>query len=196
MGLQEHQGTIARIADQLTAYKRVQQHMQRHPVDEVQFYPAHETRKETPAYQKAHHHLVNELKLPCLVCGVTIDTLKDPKANRYGAKQLETHHHVIEWSLGEAIDVDKFNTRLRPHLAHRHPKDPTWEYEKPFDAAKIQAWVDHSEHNLWVLCDVHHRAKYAGIHELTYPTWVPMDLFRADFEAWANGEIEKLKQEK
>lgn len=193
MGLQENRGAVARISDQLNAYERVRQHMQRHSIDEVQFYPEHDKRQETPQYKAAHHHLVNELKLPCLVCGVTVDTLKDPQKNPYQARQLETHHHVIEWSLANAIDVDKFNAGLRPHLAHRHPKDPTWEYEKPFDQKKIADWVDHSEHNLWVLCDVHHRAKYAGIHELTYPTWVPMNLFRDDFADWANSEIDKLK---
>ncbi|WP_018605845.1 hypothetical protein [Uliginosibacterium gangwonense] len=189
----EAQGSIARLSDQLATYKQVQQHVQHHVIDELQFYPEHDRRVETPAYKKAHDHMVHVLKLPCLVCGVSVDTLKDPAINKYGARQLETHHHVIEWALAEAIDVDKFNQRLLPHLAHRHPKDPVWAYETLFDKQKILDWVDHSEHNLWVLCDVHHRAKYAGIHEITYPTWAPMDLFRPDFEAWANSEIQKLK---
>ena len=136
-----------------------------------------------------------ELNLPCLVCGVRHSTLKDPKENRYGAKQMETHHHVIEWALQNAIDVDKFNKTLRPSLAHKHPNDPIWAYETPFDTAKVTAWIDHSEHNLWVLCDVHHRAKYLGIHEITYPIWGPMDLLRPDFEQWAQDEIAKLRDQ-
>jgi hypothetical protein len=187
------QGSIARISDQLATYKQVQQHIQHHTIDELQFYPTHDRRVETPEYQKSHNHMVHELKLPCLICGVSIDTLNDPAVNKYGARQLETHHHVIEWALAAAIDVEKFNQRLRPHLAHRHPHDPVWAYETAFDQQKITDWIDHSEHNLWVLCDVHHRAKFAGIHEITYPTWSPMDLFRDDFEDWANSEIQKLK---
>ena len=195
MAKKEAQGSIARVSDQLATYKRVQQHVQHHVIDELQFYPEHDRRSETPKYREVHDRMVHELKLPCLVCGVTVDTLDNPKVNKYGAKQLETHHHVIEWALAEAIDVDKFNGQLLPHLAHRHPNDLTWGYEKPFDQQKVMDWVDHSEHNLWVLCDVHHRAKFAGIHEITYPTWAPMDLFRSDFEDWAQSEIAKLKNQ-
>jgi hypothetical protein len=36
--------------------------------------------------------------------------------------------------------------------------------------------VDHSPDNLWVLCDVHHRHKFVGIHAITYPIWGPQDL--------------------
>jgi hypothetical protein len=43
---------------------------------------------------------------------------------------MKTHHHVIEWALTNAIDVDHFNNSLRPNLAHRHPDDPTWHYEQ------------------------------------------------------------------
>ncbi|SFS08927.1 hypothetical protein SAMN05216570_2481 [Dyella sp. OK004] len=187
------QGDITRLHDQLTNYKIVKQHIQHHTIDELQFYPDHDPRRESPEYTKTHHHLCVELDLPCLVCGVKYSTLGDKKANRYSAKAMETHHHVIEWALQNAVDVDRFNQILRPNLAHRHPNDKTWQYEKPFDAKKITSWVDHSEHNLWVLCDVHHRAKYLGIHEITYPIWVPMDLLRPDFEAWAVEEINKLR---
>jgi hypothetical protein len=195
MTKKETQGSIARLSDQLATYKQVQRHIQHHVIDELQFYPEHDRRVETPEYKTTHDHMVHELKLPCLICGVTVDSLGNPEVNRYGAKQLETHHHVIEWALAEAVDAEKFNKWLRPHLAHRHPNDPVWAYETSFDQQKILDWVDHSEHNLWVLCDVHHRAKYAGIHEITYPTWSPMDLLRADFEDWANSEIQKLRNQ-
>ena len=187
-------GEIARLTDQLNNYKVVQQHIQHHTIDDLQFYPAHDQRRESDGYKKAHKHLTIDLNLPCLVCGVRHSTLKTPGENRYAAKQMETHHHIIEWALQNAIDVDKFNKTLRPHLAHRHPDNETWHYEQEFDAAKVRDWVDHSEHNLWVLCDVHHRAKYLGIHELTYPIWAPMDLLRPDFESWAVQKINELKK--
>ncbi|HTJ95410.1 MAG TPA: hypothetical protein VL424_20120 [Pararobbsia sp.] len=187
-------GDIMRISDQLANYRVVKQHLQHHTIDELQFYPQHDKRRESAAYTRAHKHLTIELDLPCLVCGVQHSTLGDKKKNHYGAKQMETHHHIIEWALQNAIDVTKFNQTLRPHLAHRHPNDTTWNYEKKFTAAKIRDWVDHSEHNLWVLCDVHHRAKYLGIHEITYPIWSPMNLLRPDFESWADKEIAALKK--
>lgn len=52
--------------------------------------------------------------------------------------------------------------------------------------------MDHSPDNLWVLCNVHHRAKYLGIHEITYPIWSPMDLLRPDFEAWVEKEVKAI----
>ena len=47
-------------------------------------------------------------------------TLKDKTQNRYGAKAMETHHHVIEWALANAIDPAKFNRSILPHLKLRH----------------------------------------------------------------------------
>jgi hypothetical protein len=191
-------GDALRVKQQLDAYKaaqqQVQQHIQRHTVDEMQFYPAHDQRRETPEYKTVHEKMTKQMDLPCLICGVRNSTLGDPSKNPYGAKQMETHHHIIEWALANAIDENKFNSILRPHLAHRHPNDPVWQYETPFTVQKIRDWVDHSEHNLWVLCDANHRGKYVGIHEVTYPIWSPMNLLRDDFEEWARREIDKLEK--
>jgi hypothetical protein len=117
---------------------------------EVGFYPAHSARKETPQIKKIHHHLVVELDLPCLVCGVKNSTLQDTKQNRYGARALETHHHVVEWAMANAIDVGKFNRIMRPSLKHRHPDSA--DYQKDMTRDQILAWVDHSPDNLWTLC--------------------------------------------
>ena len=187
-------GDIVRLTQHLADYQVVKQHIQSHTIDELQFYPTHDKRRETEEYKAVHNKLVKQLDLPCLVCGVRNSTLGDPKENVYGAKQIETHHHIVEWALQNAIDTDKFNKILRPHLAHRHPNDPVWKYEEPFDDKKVRDWVDHSEHNLWAICNVHHRAQYLGIHEITYPIWSPMNLLRADFEQWARAEIDKLRK--
>ena len=76
-------------------------------------------------------------------------------------------------------------------MRHRHPDKP--EYKKNFTLEDISNWVDHSEDNLWVLCDVHHRAQYLGIHEITDPIWGPQDLLRDDFEDYVKNEIAKAK---
>ena len=57
----------------------------------------------------------------------------------------------------------------------------------------MRNWVDHSEDNLWVLCDVHHRAKFLGIHEVSYPIWAPMNLLRTDFEDYVRAQIAATK---
>lgn len=154
---------------------------------EIAFYPKHAKRTETPAYKKVHHDMVVTKDLPCLVCGVKNSALKDPKRNTYGAKQMETHHHVIEWALANAIDAGKFNRILRPNLAHKHPDNPL--YKRDMTEQEVLDWVDHGSDNLWVLCDVHHRAKYFGIHEITYPIWCPMDLLEPDFDDYVRTEL-------
>lgn len=158
-------------------------HEVRRQLDERAFYPPHDQRKESPAYAKVHRQLVAQHG--CLICGVTNDVLKsatkkvDLRLNPYAAKQLETHHHVIEWALANAIDPDKFNKFVFPHLKARHPD----RYKDPLSSKEVKDWVDHSADNLWVLCDVHHRAKWFGIHEITDPLWGPQDIFSSDFLA-------------
>jgi len=154
---------------------------------EIAFYPQHDKRKETPEYHKVHIDLTVTKDLPCLVCGVRHSTLKDVKQNPYGAKQMETHHHVVEWALANAVDVNKFNKTLRPSLQHRHPQEPM--YTRDMSPEEVTGWVDHSPDNLWILCDVHHRSKYFGIHEITFPIWGPMDLLKPDFESYVRTQL-------
>jgi hypothetical protein len=158
-------------------------------LSEIAFYPKHAKRTETPEYKKVHKDMVVARDLPCLVCGVQNSTLNDPKKNTYGAKQMETHHHVVEWALANAIGVGKFNRILRPNLKFKHKDNPL--YQSPMSQQQIFDWVDHSSDNLWVLCDVHHRAKYFGIHEITYPIWCPMDMLEQNFDDFVRIELKK-----
>jgi len=166
-------------------------HSAHRTLEEVAFYPAHDPRRETKEYKAVHDKLCNEKDLPCLVCGVRKSTLSNDKLNPYGAKQMETHHHVVEWALANAVDAGKFNSILRPFLKKRHQDKP--EYDSDFTQQQIVDWVDHSEDNLWVLCDVHHRHKYLGIHAITYPIWAPTDILRDDFEAYAREQLLKTQ---
>ncbi len=176
------------VHDQLPTQEIIKSiHEDRRQLDERAFYPAHDARKESSAYAKVHKQLCISEDLPCLVCGVRNSTLKDPKKNRYAAKAMETHHHIIEWALANAIDTDRFNNSLRPNLAHAHKDEPM--YQRAMTAKEIHDWVDHSPHNLWVLCDVHHRHKFLGIHEITYPIWCPQDLLRPDFEEYVKKQL-------
>ncbi len=170
-------------------------HEQHRRLDERAFYPAHSKRMETPAFRKAHDLLVKKKKLPCIICGATYEILKDrqkrmdPKLNPYGARNLETHHYIIEWALAGAIDKDKFNKRILPHLRHHYPHKT--EYKKDFTTKQIKAWVDHSVDNLLVLCDVHHRHKWLGVHMITYPVWSPQTLLKDNFIRAVERELKK-----
>jgi hypothetical protein len=146
---------------------------------EIVDYPGHVARRSSPEYLKAHSYLVKQLDLPCLVCGVRNSTLKDPKQNPAGAKQMETHHHIVEWALANAIDLNKFNQRVVRQLRAKQHHDPI--YDKDFTQEQMLEWVDHHHDNLWVLCNVHHRQALLGIHEITFPIWGPQDLVRDDF---------------
>jgi hypothetical protein len=156
-------------------------------LEERQFYPAHDKRTETNEYKKVRKMLCIEKDLPCLICGVKNTTLKNRDENRYGAKQMEAHHHIVEWALANAVDVDSFNRILRPNLSVRHKDEPV--YQRDMTEKEIKAWIDHSPHNLWVLCDVHHRHKFLGIHAISYPIWCPQDLLKPDFEKYVREHL-------
>lgn len=185
-------GMVTRLKDVLKVYKKAQEvHTNRRMLDEIAFYPAHDPRQETPEYKAVHKKLAIDQDLPCLICGVKNSTLKNAAQNPYGAKQMETHHYVVEWALANAIDVNKFNNILLPHLRSKHSDKA--QYKQDFTAAQVSAWVDHDEDNLWVLCDVHHRAKYFGIHEITYPIWGPVNMLRDDFEAYVRDQTKNAQ---
>lgn len=125
----------------------------------IEMTPPHPPREETPEYAQAHHHLTRVLDAPCALCGVRNSTLKDPKENPFGATAIETHHYPIERSLVGACD----------------PKKVGMVFPQVKDRATLEAFVD-SEHNLMVLCDIHHRHPLHGIHHLT-----PQDFFVQPF---------------
>src|SRR2546428_7058094 len=104
---------------------------------------------------------------------------------------MKTPRHCTEGALANAIRVGIFNKHMLPPRGKGPPNRR--EYKEDFSQKQILDWVDHHEDNLWVLCDVHHRAKYLGIHEITFPIWGPMDLLRDDFEDYVRAEIGKLK---
>lgn len=137
----------------------------------VEMTPPHPPREETPEYAKAHHHLIYELDEPCAMCGVRHSTLNDSAQNPFGATAMETHHYPIERSLLDACDPTKVG------LVFPQVKD--------FES--LNAFVD-SEHNLMVLCDVHHRHPLHGIHHLTPQDFFVQPFLIAGYQVVANQE--------
>lgn len=183
-------GAARLLVDQAKQVKRAQKraeaviHGNVKSLPEPDFYPAHPPRQQTPGYVAIHKKLVHDMDLPCLVCGVRYSIVSDaakqadPKLNPYGAARIETHHRIVEWALANAIDPEKFNNHLRPALDKRHPGG---KYAQRFTDQQIKDWVDHDPDNLWVLCDVHHRHKFFGIHAISDPMWGPQDILLDDF---------------
>lgn len=173
-------------------------HVVERMLDERAFYPAHDKRTESAAYARVHHQMTVTDDKHCIVCGVQHSTLGDAIKNPFGAVQMETHHRTIEWALANAIDPAKFNLHIRPGLLHAaqarasmpgHAATPA--VYRDFDALyaadlsgdDIHAWIDHGADNLWVLCDVHHRHKFVGIHAISFPIWGPQDVVDAGLMA-------------
>jgi hypothetical protein len=116
---------VNRLKDQLKVQKQVNRiHKNPRLLKEIAFYPEHDKRRETQEYKAVHKKLTQELDLPCLICGIRNSTLKDKQKNPYGARQMETHHHIIEWALANAVSGEKFNWALLPSLRRRHPENP------------------------------------------------------------------------
>lgn len=143
-------------------------------------YPEHPPRKPTALYLKNHHRLVVEEDRGCLVCGVRHSQLSDPakrddpSINPWAATQNETHHHLIEDSLALAIDLAKFNKRVRPGLLRETGNRA--KYGHDFTQAEMEEWIHGDADNLWVLCDTCHRHPLVGIHAITGPIWGVRDL--------------------
>lgn len=152
------------------------------------WYPEHEPREDDPFYKLFHHAKakMKKLDIPCWRCGVHYaDLVKRGGAgtakNPLASTQLEAHHQDIEFSLANAVDVERWwessqasinrntwfvkqYTDLDGFLSHHPELDPT-RHDMVF-----RAFVE-SEGNLQQLCDVCHRSKHAGIHHIPYPEW-------------------------
>lgn len=115
-----------------------------------QFFPDHEPRDEDPHYsvfRAARKQLKKDGRLVCFICGAE-NTKESP---------IELHHHHVEWSLQNGVDLEKF---FRCH--DTEVKERTRE--------ELSRWTDSIE-NVLPLCQHHHRGA-GGIHCLPHPQWI------------------------
>jgi len=157
-----------------------QVHEVRRTLHEDVFYPPHAPRTESAAYARTHHQLVVLADAPCFICGVRQSTLHHPAQNPFGARAMETHHVHVEWALAGAVDLKRFNAQVVAQLRRERPDDPA--YPKHFTRAQMLAWIDHHPDNLLVLCDIHHRHSFVGIHAISGPIWGAQNLLLHRYE--------------
>lgn len=144
---------------------------------EIIDYPPHDLRTVDPIFDTIRHQRIVVNNEPCFICGITNSIIKsdrNPDPKRY--QQMELHHCLVEWALANAIDSDKWKSKVLPLLQSKSgllltPSttaptqiDPTFE--------DIVDWVHHGDENLLVLCNVHHRSSLTGIHKVSYPAWI------------------------
>lgn len=146
-------------------------HLVRHTMHEDVFYPPHAPRTESEEYRAIHHQMLVVEDRPCFICGVRNSTLADPAHNPKGAKELELHHLWVEWALADAVDAEKLSRWVG----------------LPITADQLADWVDHHRRNLLPLCDVDHRHKEHGIHELSFPIWIAQKFVRSDYSLVREG---------
>lgn len=140
---------------------------------DLEMTPPHPPREDTPIYMRTHHHLVFTLDRPCMVCGVRKSTLDDPQQNPFGAQHLETHHHPLERCLLNACDPAKVG-RVFPAVK---------------DRATLEEFVD-SEANMLVLCDIHHRHPFYGIHHVVGPDFFAQPFVFDGYQVMSDKEHE------
>lgn len=164
--------------------------------------PEHDPREADPHYVLFRHakRAMKHLDIPCWRCGVRYGDLvakgdAPTERNPLAAYQLEAHHHDIEFSLLNAIDVAKWwDSSKRMDLTfmvmafsqvdgwlHRHPEFAKKSHEEIFNAYM------ESEGNLQQLCDVCHRSKEQGVHHIPYPDWRVRAVWRGDLPAHIQG---------
>lgn len=182
------------------------------------FYPPHEPRKASGIYRKTHIKMIKTDDMPCWICGVrNSDYETDGKGvvtskNKFGSKGNETHHDIIEWAAANAIDWDKVHEDY-PELESLEHVARAFDLENgrgqhqprgsksPFKKLKSYKQVDPTEfldgvEQMKVLCDVHHRAPFFGVHSITGPIHKLQRYQLSNFEFIPKDIVKKAKREK
>lgn len=141
--------------------KVTEAHTQKHEFTEYVVDPTHADRKaegESPEFSRNKRQMVRQLDLPCFICG---------------SRNKREVHHIHEWSLWNALDPEKVLDTL-------HVFDP---YGYTHQMADKPIASPDDIRNLLVLCGEceidgvtvpggHHRGLDAGVHDMTFPTWI------------------------
>lgn len=169
--------------------------------------PEHAPREHDPHYNLFHRakRKMKQLDLPCWRCGVRYEDLVgrgDPPTQRnpLAAYQLEAHHSDCEFSVLNAVDVEKWWSSSHAAEVVGAYYDSSSREDGEFmvqSFSQVDRWLEKNpqysaythdrifevymedEGNLMQLCDVCHRDKRQGIHELNGPMWRMMKVWQA-----------------
>jgi len=115
-------------------------------ITEFIYYPEHDKRHETEEYRKNREILTKQYG--CYICG--------------SKENLETHHYGCEWAEWNSTNPEKLKEFLLEF--------DIYGYSKKYKDKPITSPDD--IRNLMVLCQKHHRHKFYGIHNMTFPIWI------------------------
>lgn len=133
-------------------------HEMKHTVTEFVEIPDHEQRTESAEFRKNKRLMVKQLDLPCFICG---------------SRDAREVHHLHEWALWGALDPEKVLDTLHvfdPYgYTHKMGETPI---ESPDDVRNLLVLCGHCEIDGVPVPGGHHRGVDAGVHDLTFPTWI------------------------
>ena len=133
-------------------------HEMKHSITEFIVMPDHEKRTESSLFAKNKRTLVKQLDLPCWVCG---------------SRDAREVHHLHEWSLWNALDPEKVLDTLHifDPYGYTHNMGEK-DIESPDDIRNLLVLCGHCDIDGIPVAGGHHRGVDAGIHDLTFPTWI------------------------
>ena len=135
-----------------------QTHVERETLSVEVNLPGHAPRAETSLFERTRKALI-ERDGCCWICGAP-DSKESP---------LQAHHHPCERSLATAWDWPRFIRDAKLGAWGVHAQAFDWGH---FDPSDPYTFVDNMEANGMLLCELHHIAKDAGIHDLPHPLWI------------------------
>lgn len=158
--------------------REVVQHEVRTSFHELIDYPTHDLRDHDPVFKDIRHQRIVVNNQPCFICGITDKIIKGPEnPNPKLYTSMELHHCLVEWAMANGIDSNKWNNNVLPYLKNTKKGVLLSPYSTVFNKQtmspeEIKDWAHHGDENLLVLCNVHHRSPYTGIHTVSYPVWI------------------------
>lgn len=144
----------------------LEEHFKQGTFEEQYWIPAHNDRRESSLFRKNKKFIRDECGAPCWVCNSTED--------------LEVHH-VFEWAFWNALDPRKVTNILNAiefydddYVSKAPGSDKLRTYLDGLSRDKQVIDTPDDARNLVVLCRVHHRLKFTGIHTISFPIWLSM----------------------
>ena len=158
--------------------KVVQEHIQLERFVQLVDYPSHGCRAVKQFNELTEERVVKGNQ-GCFICGVTAEDIRTkPQFKACGDIQL--HHCLAQFALENGVDVDKWNNTVIPLFNEGIIWNPNkLKLTAPMSAKQIHDFVNFGNANMLPLCQKHHRGKYTGIHNLTYPIWISQKFLKS-----------------
>jgi hypothetical protein len=141
--------------------------------------PEHDDRTASYEFKENRKKLIYNRAIGCYICG---------------SQNKQEAHHILEWSLWNALDPVKALNVLKLFDFHGYAKlDPDTPLTTPDDIRNLVLLCgEYTTPEGKVVMGGHHRGFNFGIHELTFPIWLAQKAVKDGLSI--TNAIEKIKQ--